>query len=391
MTAAQFGVRVSAFYVALFLIFGIQLPFLPIWMKARGLTAEEIGIASALPIVIRIAGVPAVTWIADRLGRSRRVIGTCVAGTTATIAGFLLASGFPGILVLTTLFAFFFAPLLPLMDALALAGQQRTGADYGRMRLWGSVSFIAATLIGGYLLQSFSAESIIWLLLGAALLTAIATIFVPTIEAAPVEEGLAGSRDARLLLASPIFLLFALASGLAMSSHAVLYVFGSVHWTSLGYGGSFIGLLWATGVCAEVLLFAVSGRVLANVSGPRLLLAGALAGVVRWLVMAFDPAPWILVPLQTLHAATFALTHLGAMRFLHAAVPQSISRLGQGLYSSIGSGLFMSIAMYLSGLVYSAQGRNAYLFMSGLALVGAAAAALLARLWHGGRLDLSGR
>ena len=32
-----FAGRLAAFYAALFVLMGVQLPFLPVWLKARGL------------------------------------------------------------------------------------------------------------------------------------------------------------------------------------------------------------------------------------------------------------------------------------------------------------------------------------------------------------------
>jgi len=39
-----FSVRLAALYVALFVVLGIYLPFFPLWLKAKGLDAQQIGI-----------------------------------------------------------------------------------------------------------------------------------------------------------------------------------------------------------------------------------------------------------------------------------------------------------------------------------------------------------
>ena len=376
MRAGGFGTRVSFFYVALFLLFGIQLPFFPVWLKSRGLDAAEIGLVSALPLLVRIFAVPIVTAAADRLGRSGPFIAGCIAITFASLVGLYFAFELRAIVALAVLFAVAFTPLLPLMDALATSGHRRGEADYGRMRLWGSASFILASLAGGAILESWPPDAVIVLLLAAAAMTGVAAVFLP-VTSATAQSALPRPsllRDGTVLLLSPAFIVFLLASGLSMSSHAVLYTLGSVHWKHLGFDDHVIGALWAVGVCAEIALFAFAGRFLRNVSGSALIFAGGAGGVLRWVVTAFDPPLAILFPMQVLHAATFALTHLGAMVFLQATVPERLSRLGQGLYASLSSGIFMSAAMYASGYLYEAFAGRAYLFMAGMSLAAALAA-----------------
>ena len=56
-----------------------------------------------------------------------------------------------------------------------MSGVKAAGLDYGRMRLWGSLSFIAASLVGGWVVERLGAGSAIWLVVaGAALTTAAA-------------------------------------------------------------------------------------------------------------------------------------------------------------------------------------------------------------------------
>ena len=47
--AARFVRRLALFYAALFVSIGIQLPFFPLWLEAKGLDAGMIGIVLAAP------------------------------------------------------------------------------------------------------------------------------------------------------------------------------------------------------------------------------------------------------------------------------------------------------------------------------------------------------
>jgi MFS family permease len=67
-----------------------------------------------------------------------------------------------------------------------------------------------------------------------------------------------------------------------------------------------IGMLWAVGVVAEVLMFMAMSRILARFSLRRVLLASFLLAALRWLLLgSLAEFLWLLLFAQVLHAATF--------------------------------------------------------------------------------------
>ena len=63
-----FARRTALFYAAYFVFAGLHLPFLPVWLEARGLDAAEIGIVLAAGMAARPLVVPVATRLADRRG-----------------------------------------------------------------------------------------------------------------------------------------------------------------------------------------------------------------------------------------------------------------------------------------------------------------------------------
>ena len=53
-TGEAFAWRLAAFYAALFVALGVQLPFLPVWLAAKGLDVQDIGLVLAIPSVVRV-------------------------------------------------------------------------------------------------------------------------------------------------------------------------------------------------------------------------------------------------------------------------------------------------------------------------------------------------
>jgi len=86
--------------------------------------------------------------------------------------------------------------------------------------------------------------------------------------------------------------------------------------------------------------------------------------------MAFDPPTATLPFLQTLHALSFAATHLGTMHFLARAAPAGRGATAQGDVSAL-QGIVFAAAMSLSGLLVAAHGNFAYVAMAAASGIGA--------------------
>jgi PPP family 3-phenylpropionic acid transporter len=157
------------------------------------------------------------------------------------------------------------------------------------------------------------------------------------------------------------------------------YGFSAVQWSAAGFDGVVIAALWALGVAAEIVLFALQSRLPPFFEPTILLLAGACGGLLRWIGMAFDPPAPVLAGLQLLHALSFGATHLGALMFLARHAPPAQAATAQG-YLAMASGLAMAAAMALSGVLYRDFGAAAYTAMALTTVAGGACGLIAHRL-----------
>lgn len=391
LTARGYHVRMAAFYWATFLVVGSNGPYLPVWLDWRGLTPAQISIVLAAPMFGRIVFTPLISFLADRSGETRRILILLALGTLASCLAFAGTASFIPILLVATVYAAFWTTVIPLSEVIAMTGVRRLGLDYGRMRLWGSLSFIAASVGGGFAIAAAGPQAALWVLTAAALATVAAAICLPhppgarTADATPAEPRGLKLADALALASSPLFLLFVAGSSLSQASHAVFYAFGTLHLQKQGLSPAWIGLLWAVGVVCEIGLFSISGTLVKRLGPLRLMLIGALAGAVRWPLMALDPHVALLVPLQALHGLTFGATHLGAIHFMGAAIPPSHAGTAQGLFATL-TGAGMGLSLIASGPLYAALGGGAFTVMAVPAMVSICATLLLSRLWTAGSI-----
>ena len=129
--ADGFALRMATFYAAFFLFGGIQMPYLPAWLQARGLDAREIGIVLAAPMLIRIVAVPFATRLIDRHGEVQIALAIAATLGAAGYAGMGFASGFIAILAV---YAAISAVSAPVLTGIAARRFLRTARAQGARR-----------------------------------------------------------------------------------------------------------------------------------------------------------------------------------------------------------------------------------------------------------------
>jgi PPP family 3-phenylpropionic acid transporter len=369
--------RLALYYAALFGANGVFLPFWPVWLASRGLSAVQIGIVFACTSAARIVITPFIAQIADRRGDRKPMIVLLAALAFGLYCLYPFSHGFTMLLIVSIAASTAWSAGQPLGESLTVIAAKEEGFEYGRVRLWGSIAFIFIAVGAGHLLAGRDAEVIyqVGFVIVAAMFAT--TLWLPN-PRAPASVGT--GYPLALILRSPGFLLFLAAAGCVQSSHGVYYAFSTLHWQSVGLNDTVIGLLWAEGVIAEIILFAAAAPVLRRLGPERLIMFGGLAGLVRWSVLATTDWLPIVMVVQILHAFTFGAAHLGAIHFIARAIPQKLSATAQSAYAAAVMGIATGGSMFLSGTLYQAMGGHAYFAMAVLGAIGAVCAAALPRV-----------
>jgi PPP family 3-phenylpropionic acid transporter len=270
---------------------------------------------------------------------------------------------------------------MPLAETYALTGLHRRGRAYGPVRLWGSGAFILGSFLAGFAADLIPARHLIWLITAAVALSALASLMLEPLHAEPHKVETAPRR----MLTDPAFLAVMIGASLIQGSHAVYYGFSTLAWSQAGLDGTTIAALWALGVIAEIVLFALSGRLPKSLTPPLLIVIGGVGAVLRWVAMAFDPPLALLPALQLLHGLSFGATHLGALTFIARNAPPRLAATAQGHFAVV-LGVAMAAMMGLSGVLYAAYGSFAYAAMALAGAAGGACAVIALRA--GGRTAL---
>ncbi|WP_127089478.1 MFS transporter [Aquabacter cavernae] len=353
-------------YGTLFFSFGIYMPFFPLWLTDRGMTPQQIGAAIAIPMCARLAATPLLGILSDRVGRPKAVLVILAFAATLFMAVLSLGHTPLAIYVALSFGAMAWSPSFALLDAYATRQARAGRVDYGRSRLWGSATFIAANLVGGVLIAQAGASMVLLLMIAGQASFVVAMLVLPELPRPPVHT----TPHLSLPRTRAVLVLGVLASALIQASHATLYAFATVHWTERGFSLSVIGGLWALGVVSEIVLFRYGTWIVARIGPSALLAAGGLAALVRFGILAMDPPMWILLPLQVLHGLTFGAAFLGLVELVARNTPEHRAGTAQSLAAWTGS-LAMACASFAAGQLWVAYGHWAFLASAALGLAGA--------------------
>lgn len=370
-----FAVRTAGFFGTVFFATGIYLPFFPVWLAGQGLSEPEIASIIAAPFFVRAVVSPTLAVLADRFADLNVAGGVYGLLAAAVFAGLGFVSGYWPILCLSAMAMVFWSALVPIGDAVAIVGVRRHGLDYGRVRLWGSVTFIIGNFATAEVLVGYSDNGVFGLLTAAFVLGGLAAFCLPRVQDGPVKRGPAQLRQ---LISDPVLRRAVLAGSLVLATHGTYYTFGSLYWRELGFGARTIAALWACSVVIEIGLFWAAKR-LTGWGARRFLLAGGIGALVRWSLFPLATSPIFAFALQTLHSLTFAASYLGVIMAIGAlAAPGHTTRL-QAAFQLL-SGVIGASAILAAGPVFRASPLLAFWAM---ALLGAGGAALAWSLRRG--------
>ena len=359
--------RFLVLYVALYAAFGTASPFLAAFLSGRGLQPSEIGLVLALGTTARLVAGPIAGRIADRLKAARAMLIGCTAVAAILGLAYLPAQDLWLFLAISIAYDAVLAPISPIADALTLrASAIAAGFNYGWVRGAGSGAFIVGTLISGQLIQMFGLSVIFCLGGGLLAVAALCATRLPgPLQREPVISDEQATHGFITLLRIKIFFRLLLVAAMVLGSHAMHDAFAVIRWRDAEVSSFTISLLWSESVAAEVFVFFFLGPRLVNVLQPAGASAlAAIAGIIRWAVLAQTASVTAGAMVEPLHGLTFALLHLSCMRLIIEVVPSGLAVTAQTLYSTIAAGASSALLTLASGPLYSHLGAGGFWVMS---------------------------
>ncbi len=384
------AVRSTVLACLFFAGFGCLIPFLPLWLeKVHGFSGAEIGVVLAIAGFSRAVAGPVTAAWADGRSDRRAPLFLFTVTLAAGFAALRFLDSFVAVFALILLLDIAYWGLLPVVET-ALLRLTRTGKPtYGIARGLASAAFVIGTTVVGLMNDWTRSFWPIWgfmLLISVLMIAGSAWMPKEPVLAAQERRMPFGERLSSGLgmLRNPAFTLFIFAAGLIQASAGFLYTAGSLVWSNAQHlDSSTIAMLWNIGVLAEVGFLMFLGNWSAAKFRPEtLIVIGGVGAVVRWTALAALPPVWLLVPLQLMHALSFAATFLGGMRFIQTIHGDDRAPTAQMIYMGLANAPTYAAAVLISGPLYDRVGAAGYLAMTAIAAAGLVLAVML---WARGR------
>ncbi|WP_353433317.1 MFS transporter [Polynucleobacter sp. MWH-UH23A] len=357
----------GSFFFLYFAYVGLVSPYASLFFLERGFNVIEIAVLMSMLQITRIVGPFSWGWLSDYLSNRIGIIRVCACLAALVFLCIFYLHSYIGFFIWMFVLHTILSSQMPLGETATIHALYKDNSfdkRYGRLRLWGSIGFIAMVLFAGELFQRKGIG--LYPYVGAVILFALAAITFclhePKMERRKMVKGelfvVLLNPDVRWFLISGFFMIFA---------HASLYVFYSLYLANLGYDKFQIGLFWAIGVAAEVLFFYFQNRIISRVDSEAILQGAFGVGVVRFILIAFFPTTIVLILAQLMHAGTFAAHHSAATKLLQRWFTGSLQARGQAIMVTVSYGLGGTIGGLCAGWIWDLfQPRDVFV-MSALA------------------------
>ena len=353
---------ISSQYFLYFGVLGIFLPYFNLYCYNLGFSGLQIGFLSGLRSVAMV--IFPLIWgiLADRLNIRRPIYIFCNFVSTAIWVLYLLTVEFWPMLIITAFYGMFYAPIISFLEAVTMdvLGAEKKG--YGRIRVWGSVSFIVIVLMLGKIIDLYSVDIILVLILAGSLMLAVISAGIPSIQT-PKKDILTPGAGSLLEKHVIIFLFCAF---LMLVSHGAYYGFFSIHLAKMGYGSTFIGITWALASTAEILVMVKSDKIFSRFSLENVLFVSFLVAAVRWIILFFVESMPLILLSQILHAVTYGTFHMASILYIDQLAPEKSKTLGQAVNNALTYGLGLMVGFFVNGYVYEITGSFTLFLMSSL-------------------------
>ncbi len=355
-------ITISSQYFIYFGVLGIFLPYFNLYCYKLGFSGTQIGALSGLRSVAMVIFPLIWGMLADRYSIRRPIYILCNFVSTAVWIMFLFNTEFWPMLLITVLYGIFYAPIISFLEAVTMDVLGAAKKSYGSIRAWGSISFIAMVLVLGKIIDLYSVDIILVLILAGSVILAIISLGIPAIQA-PKKDLLASGAGSLLEKRVIVFLFCAF---LMLVSHGAYYGFFSIHLANMGFGSTFIGITWALASTAEILVMIKSDRLFNRFSLENVLFFSFLVAAVRWMILFFAGSATLILASQILHAVTYGTFHMASILYIDRLAPEKAKTLGQAVNNALTYGLGLMVGFFVNGYVYEITGSFTLFLMSSL-------------------------
>jgi PPP family 3-phenylpropionic acid transporter len=350
MASKQF-MRLSTNYFWYFGLLGLIVPFLALFLDARGFTSLEIGEILAVITATKIVAPSLWAQLADKSGQQLTIVKVGALLSLFCFSLIIWTFSYWPLMFSLAMFSLFITSILPQIEVMTLNSIRKSAKIYARIRLWGSIGFVIVAMLSGELIERYSAEAFSYI--GIVIL---AGLFISTLlnkQPRIAKKSSVDNVSIRAKVFNRNFLLFFFAGLMLQMSFGPYYVFFALYLKNLAYSGFLIGIFIAIGVVAEIGVFVFAAIFFKSFSLKTLISMSILLTAFRWFIVGhFANSDMALAFSQLIHALSFGLYHSASISFIQQHFNANQQSRGQAIYIGGVYGVGGAIGAYVAGLLW---------------------------------------
>jgi nucleoside transporter len=355
------AIRLGVMMFLQYVIWGAWLPLLGRYLgDFLHFSGSEVAWVFGTAAIASITAILFSGQLADRHFSTERFLAVShLVGGAAMIALAFQKSFWP-FLLLMLLHQLMYVPTLSLTNSICFHHLKDAQRQFGLVRLWGTIGWIAASwpyiiLLWGKQGPALEAAltSIFWIAGGASLLLAAFSLALPHTPPTQSAESNAPLEAVKLLAAPAVAVLFVV-TFMDAAVHQGYFQFSSRFYAKLGVPDSVIAVAMSLGQVAEIGTMALLGVFLKRLGWRRTMTIGILGQAVRFAIYAFgnyvspsttaqgdalSGAAWLVISSNLVHGLCYAFFFASVYIFVDASFPKDARASAQSLFNLVILGI----------------------------------------------------
>lgn len=372
-----------------FFIWGAWLPKIFGYLNTLGFDALQQGLILNAFAVSSLLAMFFSTQFVDRTFAAEKFLAFSQLVGGVAILGLTWVTDFWPFFLLMLVHCLFYVPTISITNSIAFANLRDPQHDFGPVRLWGTIGWIAASWPFVFILSGEGAAQLVrytYLVAGlASLALAAFSLTLPHTPPKPAAEGAEQFAwlEAMKLLRFPFVLVLFVVTFVDAMVHQGYFIWTDTYLKAIGIAENWVMPVMSIGQIAEIGTMAILGYALKRLGWRTTMVVGILGHAVRFAVFALAPYPPVAIVVNLLHGICYAFFFATVYIFVDEFFPKDARASAQGLFNFLILGLGPFVANfvwpYLGNVVFEKDFTKLFLVPSATAL---AAALLLALFFH---------
>ena len=367
-------VRLSVMLFLQYFIWGCWLPVSFGYFGKAGLDFTE-GQQTAINICFPLSAILAMFFtnaFVDRNFAAEKFLSLSQFIGGLALLGMGQVKSFPMMLTFMAIHCLFYVPTISITNAICFANLKDAQKEFGPVRLWGTLGWIAAAwpfifilvdwakvpdmaTAGGFVKwlgtvfqTSLSGQALIdrqamaFTVAGvASLLMAAYSLILPHTPPKPAVAGQESTAGLASLknLATPFILVLFIVTLIDATVHDGFFFYAFTYLNKVGVPSNWVQTAMSIGQVAEIVTMAVLAPVLATLGWRKTMIIGILGHAVRFTIFALIPNPYVAVAANLLHGVCYAFYFATLYIFIDEFLPKDSRTSAQGLFNFLVLGM----------------------------------------------------